>query len=256
MSQIDHRKVYRLGPSIEKAPKLTTILENDMPLCQVVDEAVGFGASDKKYRVHRRAHNEAVEFSTDKFNDAVPEILVLNVYGKKWDMIRRKTIPVVALRYQVGKRSYINEFGIRNWAEYPDWNKDPENYLGICYVQTMTGVNVGLYREATQILDVRPHEFITAQFLSRVAPVLHARPQTKVVLKGTTLTSRKELKERFFDKKWRLNPNKERVRQILGPENAWLTPEAIESRRKEIKKPEIKKATITSSLLTKLFSKS
>ena len=80
-------------------------------------------------------------------------------------------------------------------------------------------------------MGARPHEFLVAQFLSRVAPILHVRPQTKVVLHESDSTSRKSIRERFFDKEWRLNPGKERVQQILGPENAWLHPESIKSRR-------------------------
>jgi len=233
MSQPDYHSIYRLEPSTKRVADLESSIDGDMPLDQAVDKMMRFIAGDNKYLLHRRIDGESVEFGEDHYNDRAPGLLVLSVHSRRWKILGSKTTPVVALRYQVVRDSYLGNSYSNDWKSDPDWKNDPENYLGICYVQTLTNIDEGAYSKATKILGIRPHEFIVAQFLSRVAPILHTRPQTKVILNGSKLASRKNIRDRFFDKQWRLNPNKNRVRQILGEENEWLKPEKIEARRKK-----------------------
>ena len=92
------------------------------------------------------------------------------------------------------------------------------------------------YQSLKRKLGVRPHELLVAQFLARIAPIMDMRPQTKLLLEESSLSSRKTIRDRFFDKEWSLNPNKERVHQIFGEDNRWLEPEAIKARRNELRR--------------------
>ena len=73
-------------------------------------------------------------------------------------------------------------------------------------------------------MGVNPHEFLLAQFLYRLAPVLNTRSETDVFVssKYTNRENYSKLRDRFFDGEYHLNPKKERVRQILGEDNAWI----------------------------------
>ena len=226
MSRVDYRKAYRLEQSLRDSSDIVASLEEGSSLDSAVDQVMRVGSRSPVYKLHRRVPGEGVRFSSDAYNDTSPEMLVLSIHGKRWEILGSKTTPVVALRYQAVRNTGLSNYSL-NWGNFPNWDHDPQNYLGICYVQTMRGIDRDAYMDATEILGSRPHEFIVAQFLSRIAPVVRSRPQTKVVLQSSTLTSRKTIQERFFDKGWRLNPNKERVRQIFGPDNIWLDPPPI-----------------------------
>lgn len=228
MSQVDYRGVYRID-SGKHSLDSKTLFGANFHLDEVVDRAMRKPTKNNRYKLHRRGLTEKVKFSTDKYNDPSSEILILSLYEKGWSIFGKKTKPIVALRYQAVKKTGHNDYGIK-WSEFPDWNNDPENFLGICYVQTMTGVDQKDYKKATEVLGSRPHEFLVAHFLSRVAPIVDAQPETKVVLQPSLLTSRKTIRDRFFGKNWQLSPDKERVKQILGHDNAWLKAEAREAR--------------------------
>lgn len=200
---------------------------------EATKKVMGIESGDTLYDLKRRRGRQRVEFSSDKFNDESPEMLVLRLRENTIeDNPEKQMRNIVALRYQAVRNNGVNQYGI-SWTNDPDYDNDPDNYLGICYVQTMAGMDKDTYRHATQVLGARPHEFIVAQFLARVAPILDARPQTKVVLHESDLHSRKTIRDRFFDKNWRLNPEKERVRQILGEDNTWLDQESIIQRQKK-----------------------
>jgi hypothetical protein len=233
MNKTDYREFYRLNPSIRKGSKVIQNPNDSSSLCKLVDSMMGFTVEDSVFRIRRRKDDEKVRFSKDKYNDMASEILVLSEHRKKRKIFTSaiKTIPIVALRYQAVSGSNLNQLYNMKWDDDPDWKWDPENYLGICYVQTLTKIKRTAYQKVAEKLGSRPHEFMVAQFLARIAPVLNIRPQTKVILQEARSSSRKTIRDRFFDKQWRLNPNKERVRQILGEDNAWLDPRTIRARK-------------------------
>ena len=110
----------------------------------------------------------------------------------------------------------------------------------------------------TQLGGVHPFEFLMAHFLERISPVLNDKPGTNVrmdnkiprlktgrvwlqekleteqehhmqeSLKLSLYQTNAELavycsiRDRFFDKDGNLNPNRIRVRQILGENNNWM----------------------------------
>ena len=208
----------------EKSLDSNFFLEEDFSLDKAVEKVTKKDIKTDNYKLHKRKIYEDVRFSTDKWNDPSPEIFVLGIY-RKWKILENITKPIAALRYYTG-----SGFGGMHWIDFPSWNRDPENFLGIYYVQTMTKVSKRDYQDAIEILGSRPHELLVANFLSHIAPIIDSRPQTKVVLQPSHRTSRKTLRDRFFDKNWELSPNKQRVRQLLGEDNAWLKPEAIKKR--------------------------
>jgi hypothetical protein len=108
------------------------------------------------------------------------------------------------------------------------------NEIVIGYIQSNSTLDtLDKYLSLKEDLGVRPHEFMVAQFLARIAPALDEHPNAGVFLalhyvnKPVYTT----IRDRFFDRNYSLNPNKERVRQILGENNTWLKPEAIQSRQ-------------------------
>ncbi len=226
----------RLGDGVvPKVDAETALRENSgINLERAVSGVMGEEVKDSKFKLHLRGLDEPVRFSTDRYNDHASNILVLGVYSKKRFGFFSRARNVAALRYQVVE-SEGNNYGM-SWDSYPQFNRDSENMIGICYVQTMTGVDIDEYQKLAEILGSRPHEFLVARFLSRIAPILNVRPQTKVVLNCDGPNSRKAIRDRFFDKKGHLNPDKDRVIQILGSDNNWLSLKAQEERTKHMKK--------------------
>lgn len=221
MSKIDYHEIYRIKPQGNSLDSKFFIKENSS-LDEVVERVLDRNIETDNYRIHKRNPYAPVRFSTDGFSDISENILILNT-NRDCETSGNKTKPIVALRYESATKGYA-------WDIFPSWNEDHENFLGIRYVQTLAGINKNDYLSAAKTLGSRPHELLVANFLSQIAPIINLRPQTKVVLEPSSLTSKKTIRDRFFDKNWELNPNKERVRQLLGPDNAWLKPEAIESR--------------------------
>ena len=103
--------------------------------------------------------------------------------------------------------------------------KYSEPKIKIKYIQSTNYINPDKYAQIRESLHVNPHEFLLAQFLFRISSVLDKEPETKVTISTEYLWNNAvyfHLRDRFLDKKYNLNPNKERVIQILGQENAWL----------------------------------
>lgn len=108
----------------------------------------------------------------------------------------------------------------------------------IGYVQTHAFLStLGPYQKMKEELEgVRPHEFLVAHFLARIAQTLDKHPKTGVFIAPHYLDKPvyPTLRDRFFDDNYSLNPNRERVQQILGEDNTWLTQDAIESRKERL----------------------
>lgn len=123
--------------------------------------------------------------------------------------------PAVALRY-----------GIR------------EKEFAIGYVQSHAYLDTleSFQKLKKDLGGVRPHELLVAHFIARVASVLNEHPETKVIVSPfyTDKPLYPKLRDRFFDKNYSLNPNRERIRQILGEDNSWLDSSAIESRKQPL----------------------
>jgi len=107
----------------------------------------------------------------------------------------------------------------------------------IGYIQTHADLDTFKhYAEMKRDLGARPHEFLVAQFLARIAHTLSEFPDTGVFVAQHYIDKPvyPTLRDRFFDENYSLNPNRERVRQILGENNLWLQEGAIESRRERL----------------------
>lgn len=125
-----------------------------------------------------------------------------------------KNLPAVSLRYGL----------------YPE-------ELVIGYIQTHSFLDsLEQYIKIKEDLGARPHEFLLAHFLARVAKTLDLNPGIGVFLATHYLHNPvyPTLRDRFFDEHYSLNPNRKRVIQILGEKNSWLNPEAIKFRKKRL----------------------
>lgn len=102
----------------------------------------------------------------------------------------------------------------------------------IGYTQTPSGVTPEDYFDMRSYLGERPHELLFAHFLDRLSPVLDRFPDTEVLFAPTYLHKPVYpfLRDRFLDKHYFLNPGKERVQQILGENNSWLSAESVRER--------------------------
>jgi len=93
--------------------------------------------------------------------------------------------------------------------------------IKITLVQKVTGLwgyeGKGDIAKARAVLGVHPHQFLVGNFIKRIKPILEAVPETEVIaeLAGPAEVLN-PLRDRFFDKKWRLNLDKKKVREILG----------------------------------------
>ncbi len=133
----------------------------------------------------------------------------------------------------------------------------PEIYIK--FVQSPTETTLGDYQRAQETLGNKPHEILFANFLKRLAPFLDKRPETDVRMRNwgvqlkkdiaytqkridrgeetedydesfpETLKSMKSqltmysgLRDRFLDNEFRLNPNRARVKELLGSDNMWI----------------------------------
>ncbi len=128
--------------------------------------------------------------------------------------LNRGERPLVALRYGL----YLN----------------PQE-LVIGYVQSDARLDTfESFQELRKELGgVRPHELLVAEFLARSSAALNAFPNIGVFVAPHYLSKPlyPKLRDRFFDDNYALNPNRERVIQILGEDNAWLSNEAVSSRK-------------------------
>lgn len=102
--------------------------------------------------------------------------------------------------------------------------EEDDTSVNINYVQSTNRMNQEVYDSLRSSLGVNPHEFLLAHFIYRLSPILDARPNVDVILSSrNTLNSiYPKLRDRFFDEKYHLNPQKERVTQLLGKNNSWI----------------------------------
>lgn len=119
--------------------------------------------------------------------------------------------PLLALRYGIYAKEFV-----------------------IAYAQTPSEVTLDDYITVKNDFSVRPHEFLFAQFIARVAPILDKYPMTGVYVASHYLDKPvyPTLRDRFFDTHYILNPNRKRVQEILGEDNAWLEERSIGLRTK------------------------
>lgn len=155
------------------------------------------------YGVHRRNERDIVRFSTDNYRESSSNVLLLSIpIRSPWYSIRRKREIIVALKY-----------------------RPHEGGIDIEYEQSVSGIGLEKYKLVQETLGARPHELLAAHLIARVAPVLDMYPDMNVRFLREGVSQR-IVTERFAKKNegggYRLNPKKERVKQIFGSESDWL----------------------------------
>jgi len=171
------------------------------------------GASEHgRYMVKRTENPRAIVFGRFSEGAISPNSRDLLILSANYLGEALEELPAVALRYGIYPQEFV-----------------------IGYVQTHALLDsIEPYKKMKKDLgNARPHEFLVAQFLARVAKTLDKHPSTGVFVAQhyTDKPVYPRLRDRFFDDHYSLNPNRERVRQILGKDNSWLHPDAIESRK-------------------------
>lgn len=129
-------------------------------------------------------------------------------------------------------RKFVSRFVKETWnpfislaySSYQGKKEEDSTCVFINYIQSTNRINQEVYSDLTSALGGNPHEFLLAHFLARLSPILDVMPDTDVIMdeKYVGHPVYRRLRDRFFDKNYNLNPNKERVRQILGEENSWI----------------------------------
>jgi len=212
------RNAYRLDEVIGQS----AVGGDDQSLSKSVNNAMSVIHKGDGYLVHRR-DGDAVRFSTDGYREYSKDVLLLSSQPKKWSQYRIRDaaslmvgntsvfrMPMVALKYSTVDST------VGSGCVYID------------YIQTLRNpkakntFKLQDYQKLKETVSVRPHEFLMAQFLGRLAPVLHEFPSTEVEYKGHLGASITVLRDRFLDKEFHLNAQRIRVQQILGEGNAWL----------------------------------
>ncbi len=191
---------------LRKAPRLVSL-----------DTALGVESHFEHYDIRRRNDKDVIRFSTDRYKESSPHVLLLSADVKyawsperlTWFITRRRI--VAALAY-----------------------KPTEKGVEIEYVQTVSGIQLEQYQKAQEIIGVRPHELFVAHFIARAALVLDMYPDMEIqfpkdIWPRNNRSSYSIINERFAKyylengiKIPKLSPYKERVRQIFGSESPWL----------------------------------
>lgn len=167
------------------------------------------------YCIHRIKNRDDITFGRPKLDQyfAIPpnseDVLLLSA-GKETSFEFRK--PILALRYGI----YADEFVIG-------------------YAQTPSEVTLEDYFTVRDDIGVRPHEFLFAHFIARVAPILNKYPAIGVYVAPHYLDKPvyPTLRDRFFDAHYILNPKRQRVQELLGEDNEWLEEDSLVLREKQ-----------------------
>lgn len=206
---MNYRKNYKLEERIFDEP-----FHFESPLNLLTDGITNLG----EYSLRNKNSNDFVIFGREgrgeilmSSNDA---LLILKKEKNGGET------PVIALRYGI----------------YPD-------KIVVGYIQTPFDINLKDYKKIKLELEVRPHELIFSHFLEKVSPFLNKFPKTDLSFSQTYIrySPYAPIRDRFLDKNYFLNPNKERVKQILGEKNQWLLKEKIEERNFPEKRPTYKR---------------
>jgi len=211
MSERDFVKLYGLDGIREEIQE--SMSHNNR--FEDLGKAFSLATDSQNYNVRRRTENDEVRFSTDCYNERSRAVLLLEAnvrYAwswkrRTWSLLKRPRI-VTALRFDTSRYN-INYHNIK-----------------VDYIQSVSGIMFKQYQDVQDLLGMRPHELLFAHFVARIAPVLDAYPDINVYL-SKKRDSNRLIAERFCKKSsyqefYKLNPNKERVRQIFGAESPWL----------------------------------
>jgi len=217
MVKIDFSELYGLESIPELVQGKLGELDEGHSRLASLDAALGVETHFEHYDVRRRNEGDMIRFSTDRYREHYPHVLLLSanvkytwsIERKTWS-IRRKRRIVTALCYQ-----------------------PKEDGVEIRYEQSVSGIKLKQYQTVQELLGVRPHELLAAHLIARVAPVLDMYPDMNVQFPGDSRSSHSIIRERFaksygYDKDisslkiYKLSPQKERVKQIFGPTSAWL----------------------------------
>ena len=223
MARSDFVNAYNLSEAREKLSR--DLISNTNDLGKIIDSAMGFrtrtvncevGKNDGLYKIRfssdsylERYHNSFVlaPFETRRFLKKLSGVVVLRKFSRKFRN------PFISLAYSLEEKQ--GDFSVT-----------------INYIQSTNRMKRDVYDSLKSELGANPHEFLLAHFISRLSPVLNASPNTevKINLNKTHKPVYPKLRDRFFDKKYALNPKKERVIQILGEDNLWLREKSVQER--------------------------
>ncbi|MBI3622650.1 hypothetical protein HY212_01040 [Candidatus Pacearchaeota archaeon] len=213
MENADFVETYHLSEVREKLSRDSIADTSD--LGRVLDTAMSLRTRVGNLEVGKNDGLYEIRFSTDSYLERSYESFVLAPFESYRPI--KKLVRVGLLRKVFKKigNPFIS-------LAYSFENGRPA--VIIQYIQSTNRMDQSIYDSLKSELGVNPHEFLLAHFLSRLSPVLDARPETNVLVSDsyTSKSVYPRLRDRFFDGMYHLNPEKERVRQILGEDNAWI----------------------------------
>ncbi|MBI2045538.1 hypothetical protein HYT23_05770 [Candidatus Pacearchaeota archaeon] len=215
MERTDFIGEYHLGEARRRAVKDLNV--DGSNLGEMVNSAVSPRTCVTDLEVGKNDGLYIIRFSSDNYTENNYDSFVLAPFSNSRLL---KIFPLIWPMKTILKTSR-NPFISLAYSSYG--GGDNPN-VTIEYIQSTNRMKRDVYDSLQSKLGANPHEFLLAHFLSRISSVLDARPEVDVrVSSQYTLNSIcPRLRDRFFDRRYNLNPKKERVRQILGKDNAWL----------------------------------
>lgn len=221
MAEKDFRKVYHLN----ELPEMDSIFLNsrESKLVGKINESIDVNSSIGNYMVRKSCSRDRISFSTDNYTEVSYQSLILRFIKDPLD--ERSIFKKVSDRYKTlihKKKSEKTNNPLMSLAYRLEKTKGQSEII-IKYIQSTNRMNQEIYDSMKKSFGVNPHEFLLAQFLYRVSPILNFEPNMAVnMLERTSGGLYQKLRDRFFDSNYNLNPKKERVIQILGEDNNWI----------------------------------
>lgn len=216
MEKADFVETYHLSEVREKLSRVSIantsdmekVLDTTLNLRTRVGDLLEVGKNDGLYEVR---------FSTDSYLERDHDSFVLAPFEKYRAMKKRIRVGILRKVFKSIGNPFIS-------LAYSFKDGRNNHAMIIQYIQSTNRINQNIYDSLKSELGVNPHEFLLAHFLSRLSPILNAKPETNVLVSQhyTSRSAYPGLRDRFFDGEYRLNPKKERVRQILGEDNKWI----------------------------------
>lgn len=206
------REIYQLDKSERMLSKTSKI--GGKSLEGRIKNTLDFGVPFGKYEIRKNGESDEIRFSSDNYRENHYDTLIVGDSEKRtlFKKIKERILKTIKKRE--------NPFIVLAYDSEND-----ESTIRIQYIQSTNRMKKTVYQNLNSTFNVNPHEFLLAQFLYRISPILDSSPEIKVKVQDWYLDKNpvySKLRDRFFDSKYNLNPNKERVKQILGENNSWL----------------------------------
>jgi len=212
MTKIDFIQLYSLDGVRELAQERLGELGEEHSRLASLEAALGVESNFEHYDIRRRKDQDVIRFSSDRYKESSPHVLLLSADVKYAWSLKYLTWSILTKRRIVAALTY----------------RPAEDGIYIQYVQSAWGIQLEQYKNVQNILGLRPHELLVAHFIARIAPVLDMYPDMNVTFPQGR-SSYSIIGERFAKsymergcKKSKLSPYKERVKQIFGSGSPWL----------------------------------